>query len=43
MEVSITASRTRINILVAINLDTMNVITQDCGKSINSKSIIDFF
>ena len=43
MEISTTASRTRINILGAINLDNMNVITEDCGKSINSQSIIDFF
>lgn len=43
MEVPTTASRTRINILGAINLDNMSVITEDCGKSINSQSIIGFF
>lgn len=43
MELPTTASRTRINILGAINLANMDVITDDCGKSINSQSIIGFF
>ena len=43
MEVPTTASRTRINILGAINLENMSVVAEDCGKSINSQSIIGFF
>ena len=43
MEVPTIASRTRINILGAINLDNMSVVAEDCGKSINSQSIIGFF
>lgn len=41
-EIPTTASRTRINILGAINLKDMSVITEDCGKSINSQSILGF-
>lgn len=43
MELPTIASRTRINILGAINLDNMSVVAEDCGKSINSQSIIGFF
>ena len=42
-EVPTTASKTRINILGAINVKDMSVITKDCGKSINSQSILGFF
>ena len=43
MEVPTTASRTRVNILGAINLDNMSVVAEDCGKSINGQSIVRFF
>ena len=42
-EVPTTASKTRINILGAINLKDMSVTIKDCGKSINSQSILGFF
>lgn len=41
-EVATTASRTRINLLGAINLVEMSVVTDDCGKTINGQSVINF-
>jgi transposase len=41
-EVSTTASRTRMNVMGAINLHDMSVVTQEY-KSIDGKAIIDFF
>lgn len=42
-EIPTTASRTRVNILGAINLNDMKAVTMDCGKTINSQSIIHLF
>lgn len=42
-EVPTTASRTRINIMGAINLDDMHVIAKEYDKTINGRSIINFF
>ena len=42
-EVPTTASKTRVNILGAINLNNMSVITDECEKNINGSSIINFF
>lgn len=39
-EIPTTASRTRVNILGAINLNNMSAVTMDCDKSINSQTII---
>ena len=37
-----TASRTRINVLGAINLNDMSVISKECEKTINAQSVLDF-
>lgn len=42
-EIPTTASRTRMNIMGAVNLNDMTVITEEYDKSINGQSIIDFF
>lgn len=42
-EIPTTASRTRVNILGAIDLNDMRAVTMDCGKTINSQSIIQLF
>jgi transposase len=40
-EIKTTASRTRVNIVGALQLDTMEILTKDY-KTVNSVSIIDF-
>lgn len=40
-EIKTTASRTRVNIVGALQLDTMEILTKDY-KTVNSESIIDF-
>ena len=40
-EILTTASRTRVNILGAINLHDMSALTMDCDKAINGQSIIN--
>ena len=42
-EIATTASRTRINIMGAVNLSDMTVLTKEYDKTINGNSIIDFF
>ena len=41
-QVSTIASRTRMNIMGAINLDSMQVVTKEYEKTINGKSVINF-
>ena len=41
-EICTTASKTRINILGAIDLNSMSVIAKECSKTINSGSVINF-
>ena len=41
-QVSTIASRTRMNIMGAINLDSMQVMTKEYEKTINGKSVINF-
>lgn len=42
-EIATTASRTRINIMGAVNLSDMTVLTEEYDKTITGNSIIDFF
>ena len=41
-EIPTTASKTRMNILGAINLDDMSVVTKEYESNINSTSVVDF-
>jgi transposase len=41
-EVDTTASKTRVNILGAVDLDSMSVLAREYGKTINGRSVINF-
>jgi len=41
-EIHTTASKTRVNILGAIDLDSMSVLAREYGKTINGRSVINF-
>lgn len=41
-EIHTTASRTRVNVLGAINLNDMSVVAKECEKTINAQSVLDF-